>query len=42
MWDQHHMEEDWGFLLVDAANAFNDLDRTNMLWEVLFFHFFVF
>jgi hypothetical protein len=34
MWDQHHMEEDWGFLLVDAVNAFNELDWTDMLWEV--------
>jgi hypothetical protein len=28
VWDQHHMEEEWGFLLVDARNAFNELNRT--------------
>ena len=23
LWDEHKTEEDWGFLLIDARNAFN-------------------
>jgi hypothetical protein len=34
MWDQHSEEENWGFLLVDARNAFNKVNRTAMLWVV--------
>jgi hypothetical protein len=34
MWDQHSEEENWGFLLVDAHNAFNQVNRTAMLWVV--------
>ena len=30
MWQQHSQEEDWGFLLIDAHNAFN----TAMMWTV--------
>jgi len=33
-WDIHHMEENWGFLLIDARNAFNELNCTAMLWTV--------
>jgi hypothetical protein len=24
LWEQHEAEEEWGFLLVDAHNAFNE------------------
>jgi hypothetical protein len=34
MWDQHSEEENWGFLPVDARNAFNKVNRTAMLWAV--------
>jgi hypothetical protein len=34
IWDLHHMEEDWGFLLVDARNAFNEQYQMVMLWNV--------
>jgi hypothetical protein len=30
LWKQLAMEEEWGFLLVDASNAFNELNQTTM------------
>ena len=34
LWKQHAQEEDWGFLLVESHNAFNEEKRTPMLWAV--------
>ena len=30
MWHQHSQEDDWGFLLIDAHNAFNEENRKEM------------
>jgi hypothetical protein len=34
LWRQQKEEEEWGFLLVDAANAFNELNWMAMLWTI--------
>ncbi len=34
LWEQMHGEDEYGFLLVDAKNAFNEMNRTTMLWVV--------
>ena len=31
---QHSQEEDWGFLLIDLRNTFNEDNRTAILWVV--------
>ena len=35
IWDANSPTEDWGLLLVDAKNAFNEIDRIRILWTVL-------
>jgi len=30
--DGNYETDDWGFILVDARNAFNKLNRYTMLW----------
>jgi hypothetical protein len=34
LWDLHETEENWGFLLIDASNAFNEQNPMEMLWAV--------
>ena len=34
LFKEHRKEEDWGFLLIEARNAFNEENRTAMLWAV--------
>ena len=34
LWQQHTQEEDLGFLLIEAHNAFNEENRTYMIWAV--------
>ena len=34
LWEDHRKEEDWGFLLIDARNAFNEENWKAMLWSV--------
>ena len=34
LWEEHQTEEDRGFLLIDACTAFNEENRTAMLWDV--------
>ena len=34
LWGLHQHDDDWGFLLIDAKNAFNEQNQTAMLWAV--------
>jgi hypothetical protein len=34
LWELHQHDEDWDFLFIDAKNAFNEQNRTAMLWAV--------
>ena len=34
LWRQHEDDEEWGFLLVDARNAFNEGNRHAFLWTI--------
>ena len=34
LWDVHQHDDDWGFLLVDTRNAFNEGNRTAFMWTI--------
>ena len=34
LWAHNYQEEDWGFLLIDARNTFNEENWTAMIWDV--------
>ena len=34
LWEEHSQEEEWGFILIDACNAFYEENRTSMLWSI--------
>ena len=34
VWEAHQQEEEWGFLLIDACNAFNEHNQMAMLWTI--------
>jgi hypothetical protein len=34
IWELHDQEEEWGFVLVDARNAFNEGIGTNICWTI--------
>ena len=34
LWGLHQHDGDWGVLLIDAKNAFNEQNRMAMLWAV--------
>ena len=34
LWKHHAQEEDWGFLLIDTCDVFNEENRTATLWVV--------
>ena len=34
IWDAHSSSEDWGFLLVDAKNAFNVMNQIGILLTI--------
>ena len=34
LWEVHQHDDDWGFLLVDARNAFNEGNRISFLWTI--------
>ena len=34
LWKEHFQEEEWGFLLINAQNTFNEENQKTMIWAV--------
>ena len=34
LWSRNYQKGEWGFLLIDVWNTFNEENRTEMLWAV--------